>query len=96
LCRYAEPPVGDNRFKAPQPGKPWSNTFKADRRVMCIQTLPSLIAQDEDCLVVNIWRSVEASRSAEKLPVLIWLHPGAWRIGSGLGEYFNATRYLEV
>jgi carboxylesterase type B len=52
--------------------------------------------QDEDCLVLNIWRPVDSVGSTEKLPVLVFIHGGAWKMGSGLEHYINATHYVKV
>eukprot|EP00029_Vermamoeba_vermiformis_P009410 TRINITY_DN467_c0_g1_i4.p1 TRINITY_DN467_c0_g1~~TRINITY_DN467_c0_g1_i4.p1 ORF type:complete len:674 (+),score=91.95 TRINITY_DN467_c0_g1_i4:546-2567(+) len=92
---FAEPPTGANRFKAPQPVKPWSNTLKADRKISCISAVPTLVPQQEDCLVLNVWRPVECAKSNEKLPVLVYIHGGAWKVGSGLDNYINATHYVK-
>jgi para-nitrobenzyl esterase len=89
---YAHPPVGDLRFKAPQPVAPFSENFIANRSVACIQAPPAAFApQSEDCLVLNIYKPISAKG---KLPVLFYIHGGAWKVGSGLDYYINATTYV--
>jgi len=78
---FAAPPVGNLRWKPPQPAKPWNGvrvakTFPA----MCpqVQLLPG--PQSEDCLGLNVWTS--AHSASEKLPVMVWIHGGGFVIGA--------------
>jgi para-nitrobenzyl esterase len=78
---FAAPPVGDLRWKPPQPAKPWkgvrvANTFPA----MCpqFQFIPG--TQSEDCLGLNVW--TPARSASEKLPVMVWIHGGGFIIGA--------------
>jgi para-nitrobenzyl esterase len=85
---YAEPPVGPLRWQPPQPASPWAVPLKAN-------TVPSSCAQNadlgpfaraggnEDCLYLNVYRSAEAARSGERLPVFVWVHGGALQVGQG-------------
>ena len=83
---YAAPPVGDLRWRAPQAVTPWSGTRQAlmvgDQ---CPQSLsysgPSSI---EDCLYLNVW----SPSGAHDLPVMVWLHGGAFIFGSGGDKYY--------
>jgi para-nitrobenzyl esterase len=86
---FAAPPVGALRWKAPQPVMPWSGVKSADAfGAECMQ-LPypanSPYASEarptsEDCLYLNVWTTASA---AEKRPVMVWIHGGAWTRGSG-------------
>jgi len=90
---YAAPPVGPLRWRAPRPAAPWKGTFKADHfGASCIQGpnnefLPwtkeymYVTPVSEDCLFLNIWTSRPAV--AAKLPVLVFIHGGAFTSGSG-------------
>ena len=78
---FAAPPVGDLRWKPPQPVKPWkgirvSKSFPTN----CpqFQLLPG--AQSEDCLGLNVW--TPAHSASEKLPVMVWIHGGGFVIGA--------------
>lgn len=86
---YAAPPVGARRWREPEPAPKWQSVRKADRYgKACIQT-PGLSAANggapgplsEDCLYLNIW-TPKAERSA-RLPVMIWIHGGAYIFGAG-------------
>jgi para-nitrobenzyl esterase len=88
---YAAPPVGALRWQPPQPVKPWTTPIKA-------LTLPGACAQNadlgvfaraggsEDCLYLNVYRSADAVRAGQRLPVFVWIHGGALQVGQG-GDY---------
>ena len=85
---YAEPPTGDNRWRAPSPVKPWVGVRDASRySADCFQTNSVQgwsglgRTQAEDCLYLNVWAPVDAA--AEKKPVMVWIHGGGFIIGSG-------------
>ena len=83
---YAKPPVGERRFRAPEPHGPWSGTLDATRlgnRAMQPENPvgpPSAEAVSEDCLSVDIYTPAADGRAR---PVLFWIHGGAYYIGSG-------------
>ncbi|MFO0782088.1 MAG: carboxylesterase family protein [Phycisphaerales bacterium] len=87
---YAAPPVGPNRWRPPQPASPWEGVRDASEfGSSCAQAGrggPGGIAPNssEDCLFINVWRPAEAD-SAAKLPVMVWIHGGAFVFGSGAG-----------
>jgi para-nitrobenzyl esterase len=87
---YAAAPLGANRFRAPQPVAPWSDVRPAiEIGSQCPQSI-SLAgsSDDEDCLFVNVW----APSGAHDLPVMVWLHGGAFIIGSGGDKYYDGGR----
>ncbi|MGH8294425.1 MAG: carboxylesterase/lipase family protein [Steroidobacteraceae bacterium] len=91
--RYAEPPIGNLRWKPPVPAAPWRDVRPAiDFGAACVQggSMPgSIYAQalrrtSEDCLSLNVWRPPQASLA----PVMVWVHGGSLRTGeSGSGLY---------
>jgi len=81
---YATPPVGELRWRPPQPVPPWEGVRPcAQFGDSCPQ--PDSAQYDlgglgEDCLYLNIW--VPERRAKDKLPVMVWIHGGAFQIGS--------------
>jgi len=82
---FAAPPLGENRFRAPEPVQPWAGTRDAtEPGSSCVQTpylVPGQVVGSEDCLYLNIFtKSLDASA---KKPVLVFMHGGAFIFGSG-------------
>lgn len=86
---FAAPPVGEFRWRPPQPVASWkgvkeANTFGPN----CAQggwgTAPGKLADgsSEDCLYLNKWKPASATEKS-KLPVMVWIHGGAFVGGSG-------------
>jgi para-nitrobenzyl esterase len=86
---YAAPPVGEFRWRPPQPVAAWQGELDASKfGPDCAQAgwggAPGTITKgsSEDCLYLNIWRPAGAAQTA-KLPVMVWIHGGAFVGGSG-------------
>lgn len=79
---YAAPPLGDLRWKAPQPPLPWSGTLaNIDWGHNCAQKSSPIVTNydfNEDCLTVNIWTPRPAPKDA---PVMVFFHGGAFLVG---------------
>ena len=82
---YAEPPTGARRFRAPVPKGSWTTVWDATHFPSpAVQTpmnpdAPSEVVGSEDCLYLNVWTpSLEGS-----LPVVVWVHGGAFVMGDG-------------
>ena len=91
---YAAPPVGNLRWRPPQPGTPWQGVRKAtEYGPTAAQYFPSATwsiqesQMSEDCLYLNV--ITPAKTAGEKLPVIVWLHPGGLDTGTGNAETFN-------
>jgi para-nitrobenzyl esterase len=72
---FAAPPIGDLRWQAPKPAAKWSEVRAAN-------AFSATCAQAEDCLYLNIYEPADAKNGA-KLPVMVWIHGGAFIFGSG-------------
>lgn len=86
---FAVPPVGELRWRPPQPVKNWEGEFDASKfGANCAQagfrSVAGTIAEgsSEDCLCLNIWKPINTSRKS-KLPVMVWIHGGGFTGGSG-------------
>ena len=78
---FAAPPVGDLRWKAPQPAAPWDTVLMATKYgPAAFQGGNPPSGKSEDCLYLNIW--TPAKSGDEKLPVLIWTYGGGFSFGS--------------
>ncbi|XP_071098260.1 acetylcholinesterase-like [Haliotis cracherodii] len=100
---YAKPPIGDLRFKHPQPIDPWRPEVKdaLSMKPSCHQTakpangmpwraIPPLFS--EDCLYINVWAPANVT-SNEKLATMVWIYGGGFVTGSINRPLYNG-QYL--
>lgn len=98
---YSERPIGELRFKAPVPRKPWVGLFDAlDYSPICVQDIPPglvypPIAQGEaDSLTINIWTH---GTDDKKRPVMVRIHGGGFTGGSGrFSDGFKLVRRDDI
>jgi para-nitrobenzyl esterase len=82
---YAAPPIGEYRWRPPQPVTPWKDVRDATKVCAdCPQRAwpGSQATQSEDCLFLNVWTPATATKNS-KLPVMFWIHGGGFTGGSG-------------
>jgi para-nitrobenzyl esterase len=96
---FAAAPLGEARWKAPQPVRPWDGVRAAAAfPASCIQTIadekPPWTREfmthgevSEDCLYLNVW--TPARSAAEKRPVLVYIYGGANTEGSGMVPVYD-------
>lgn len=89
---YAKAPIGDLRFKAPQPAENWTGVKKADKfgniAMGYKRSKKDQQEQSEDCLFLNIW---SPAADAKKRPVMFWIHGGGFISGSGSSDLYDGA-----
>ena len=102
---YAAPPLGDLRWKEPQPVVPWQGVKLCDKfghpSYQAIQYPGGYFTEwgygdespySEDCLYLNVWTKASGQPS-RKLPVALWIHGGGYREGWGSEPEFDAQEW---
>ncbi|RZI79755.1 MAG: carboxylesterase family protein [Rubrivivax sp.] len=87
---FAAPPVGDLRWKAPQPPAAWSGERDATQFAnVCPQEAGPFSGRSdtEDCLYLNIYKPDQSD--GHPLPVMVWLHGGGYVLGAG--SYYDGA-----
>jgi para-nitrobenzyl esterase len=96
---FAAAPVRENRWREPQPVKPWTGIYNADTKPPeCVQGLRSSSINhyfgeetaSEDCLYLNIWAPAKA-KSGNKLPVVVWIYGGGFNGGSASSPIYSGV-----
>lgn len=92
---FAAPPVGDLRWRPPAPAPAWQGVRDASAYgPACPQPERNsgvgggrAERQSEDCLQLNVW----APQNARDLPVMVWIHGGGHRVGSGAFSLYDGA-----
>ena len=100
---YAKPPVGELRWRDPEPPAKWFGVRPADRYSAGALQWDILESQDpfasyelgapmhsEDCLYMNIFSPAQSTE--EKLPIFVWVHGGGMVAGSGMATFFEGEK----
>lgn len=98
---YAASPVGALRWQPPQPAAPWPGVRSAaEFGAICPQPQrlegsallqgPAM-PQSEDCLTLNVWTFA----GAKAAPVMVWIHGGGFRQGSGASRFYDGTDFAK-
>ncbi len=95
---FAAPPVGELRWKPPAAPAGWEGVRRADEYgAACPQPARTdgggvgrFDNQSEDCLTLNVWTPL-ARPEGDGLPVMVWIHGGAHRLGSGTAALYSGS-----
>jgi para-nitrobenzyl esterase len=98
---YAAPPVGEYRWRPPQPIKAWKDVrdaskFEPNFAQAGWGAAPGSISEgsSEDGLYLNLWLPA-GTKSGAKLPVMVWIHGGAFVFGSGSQPDFAGVQFAK-
>ncbi|XP_038216933.1 venom carboxylesterase-6-like [Zerene cesonia] len=95
---YAEPPVGELRFKAPVAVRAWGERVRdaSGAAPACVQRNPYTrersVRGQEDCLYLNVYTPLATARL---LPVMVWLHGGGWMCGDSSTAMYGPEFLLD-
>lgn len=97
---YAAAPFGEYRFRAPAPVDPWEGVREciafgppAPQGGQLIGAAPWNATTSLDCLRLNVWT---AAKEGDHAPVLVWIHGGAYIVGSSAEATYDGTRLAET
>ncbi|XP_053603166.1 juvenile hormone esterase isoform X2 [Plodia interpunctella] len=94
---YAQPPIGLLRFKAPESPQKWQGIYEATKHGPSCPQIPSPMSsigeEDENCLFLNIY--TKTLEPTSKLPVMVYIHGGAYMSGCGDSEMYGPDFLLQ-
>ncbi|EDW55249.1 esterase B1 [Drosophila sechellia] len=93
---FAKPPVGDLRFKAPQPPEPWQGVLNCTTnrsKPMQRNMLLGIVEGSEDCLHLNVY--VKTLKSEKPLPVIVWIYGGGFQKGEASRDIYSPDYFMK-
>ncbi|XP_055607111.1 juvenile hormone esterase-like isoform X2 [Uranotaenia lowii] len=96
---FAKPPIGDLRFRNPQPVEPWDGDYDASfERSKCVQKNDlwpeQQVEGSEDCLYMNVF--VPEVPKRESIPVMVFIHGGGFFFGSSSMGELGPERFVDT
>jgi para-nitrobenzyl esterase len=98
---FSVPPIGELRWRAPQPVKPWKGVRKANEfgpRCMQAPVFSDMIFRDqadkpmsEDCLYLNLWTPAKSAQ--DRLAVMVWFYGGGFQAGSSSEPRYDGENF---
>ena len=100
---FAAPPIGELRWRAPQPVRPWKGVVKANEfgpRCMQATVFSDMIFRDradkamsEDCLYLNVWTPAKSAQ--DRLAVIVWFYGGGFQAGSSSEPRYDGENFAK-
>ncbi|MGW4356544.1 carboxylesterase/lipase family protein [Nocardia sp. NPDC004582] len=97
---YADSTAGPHRFRLPRPPQPWTGVRECVRFGDVAPQTPGFVPVDaslrmgENCLWLNVW--APAAATGEPRPVMVWLHGGAYCLGTAAQAIYDGRRLAEA
>lgn len=95
---FAKPPVGELRFAPPEKPEAWEDVLACKEfKQVPSQTRGDGVFGEEDCLYLNVWtpERILAENKEEKLPVLVFIHGGAFAVGAAADPMYDGTAFAK-
>ncbi len=87
---FAAPPVGDLRWRPPQPAAKWEGVKQATEfGPSPVQGMKIGTGMGEDCLYLNVWSPAKSAK--DRIPVFVWIYGGGFNFGSTADPNYNGT-----
>ncbi|XP_020813844.1 uncharacterized protein LOC110188456 [Drosophila serrata] len=93
---YAKPPVGELRFKAPQPPEPWQGVLNCTTyrsKPLQRNMVLGIVEGSEDCLHLNVY--AKTLKSEKPLPVIVWIYGGGFQKGEASRDIYSPDYFMK-
>lgn len=93
---YAKPPLGELRFRAPQPPEPWEgvrNCTTYGEKPLQRNMVLGLVEGSEDCLYLNVYS--KHLNTDKPLPVMVWIYGGGFQKGEASRDIYSPDYFMK-